>query len=172
MIHLHRQGWKNTQFFFGSCSVLVLGVQNIFRSRSVLVRDNQHNFCSRSVLDLEQEHVLEQLACSFIPNMDSLSFSRIYYLFRDSTMNSLSFSGTHYSFSKYFMNSLSSSRIYYPFCKFIINPLFFSPNHHEFTIFPANLLSIYYQFRGLTLKLISISRIHCLKLIICFAITL
>ena len=47
--------------FFGSCSVLVLGVQNIFCSCSVLVREKQQNFCSRSVLVLEQEHVREQV---------------------------------------------------------------------------------------------------------------
>ena len=45
-----------------------------FGSRSVLVRENQKQFCSCSVLVLEQEqvreHVLEQLACSFIPAWD------------------------------------------------------------------------------------------------------
>ena len=35
---------KEHAYFFSSCSVLVLGVQNIFCSRSVLVRENQQNF--------------------------------------------------------------------------------------------------------------------------------
>ena len=52
-------GMKEHAYFFGSCSVLVLDVQNIFCSRSVLVRANQQNFCSCSVL--EQEHVREQV---------------------------------------------------------------------------------------------------------------
>ena len=47
-----------------------------FGSRSVLVRENQKQFCSCSVLVLEQEqvreHVLEQLACSFIPDRNEL----------------------------------------------------------------------------------------------------
>ena len=37
-------GMKEHAYFFSSCSVLVLGVQNIFCSRSVLVRENQQNF--------------------------------------------------------------------------------------------------------------------------------
>ena len=52
---------KEHIYFFGSCSVLVLGVQNSFCSRSVLIRANQQNFSSCSVLVLEQEHVREQV---------------------------------------------------------------------------------------------------------------
>ena len=57
----HRAGMKEHAYFFGSCSVLVLGVRNIVCSRSVLVRENQQNLCSCSVLVLEQEHVREQV---------------------------------------------------------------------------------------------------------------
>ena len=35
---------KEHAYFFGSCCVLVRGVQNIFCSRSVLVREDQKNF--------------------------------------------------------------------------------------------------------------------------------
>ena len=52
---------KEHAYFFRSCSVLVLGVRDIFCSRSVLVREKQQNFCSCSVLVLEQEHVREQV---------------------------------------------------------------------------------------------------------------
>ena len=55
---------KEHAYFFSSCSVLVLGVQNNFCSCSVLVRENRKKFCSCSVLVLEQvleqEHVREQ----------------------------------------------------------------------------------------------------------------
>ena len=56
-----RSGMKQHAYFFGSCSVLVLGVQDIFCSCSVLVREKQQNFCSCSVLVLEQEHVHKQV---------------------------------------------------------------------------------------------------------------
>ena len=52
---------KEHAYFFGSGSILVRGVQNIFCSRSVLVRENQKKFCSCSVLVLEQEQVREQV---------------------------------------------------------------------------------------------------------------
>ena len=62
---------KEHAYFFSSCSVLVRGVLNIFCSRSVLVLNVKNFSCSCSVLVREQEqvreHVLEQLACSFIP---------------------------------------------------------------------------------------------------------
>ena len=54
-------GMKEHAYFFGSCSVLVLGVRNIFCSRSVIVPEKQQNFCSCSVLVIEQEHVREQV---------------------------------------------------------------------------------------------------------------
>ena len=59
---------KEHAYFFSSCSVLVLGVQNNFCSCSVLVRENRKKFCSCSVLVLEQEHVREQ------------KFSKIFYV--------------------------------------------------------------------------------------------
>ena len=54
-------GMKEHAYLFCSCSVLVLGVQNIFCFRSVLVRENQKQFCSCSVLVLKQEQVREQV---------------------------------------------------------------------------------------------------------------
>ena len=52
---------KEHTYFFSSCSVLVLGVRDIFCSRSVLVREKQRKFFSCSVLVFEQEHVREQV---------------------------------------------------------------------------------------------------------------
>ena len=60
---------------------------NVFYSRSVLVLNVKNFSCSCSVLVREQEqvreHVLEQLACSFIPDINHISiipwdFSRFF----------------------------------------------------------------------------------------------
>ena len=52
---------------------------NVFCSRSVLVLNVKIFSCSCSVLVREQEqvreHVLEQLACSFIPDSDCISYT-------------------------------------------------------------------------------------------------
>ena len=62
---------KEHPYFLSSCSVLVLGVRDIFCSRSVLVLNIKKFSCSCSVLVREQEHVREhvpeQNVCSFIP---------------------------------------------------------------------------------------------------------
>ena len=53
---------------------------NVFCSRSVLVLNVKNFSCSCSVLVREQEHVrehvLEQLACSFIPVQESMNSSQ------------------------------------------------------------------------------------------------
>ena len=63
-------GLKEHAYVFRSCSVLILGVRDIFCFRSVLVREKQQNFCSCSVLVLEQEHVREQ----FLEQIDTIFF--------------------------------------------------------------------------------------------------
>ena len=63
-----RPGMKEHTYFFGSFSVLVLGLRDIFCSRSVLVLNFKNFSCSCSVL--VREHVPEQYACSFIPDSD------------------------------------------------------------------------------------------------------
>ena len=111
---------------------------------------------------------------------ESLSFSRIYYvfipliadsvrihlMFRESIINPLSFSPIQHELTIYSANSLSISQLNYKytFCytKFTINSISLSPINREFTIYSANSLWIYYQLRELTLRQILISRLHCL----------
>ena len=63
-----------TRIFVRSCSVLVLGVRDIFCSHSVFFREKQHNFRSYYVLVLEQEHVREQVREQVLEQIDLIFF--------------------------------------------------------------------------------------------------
>ena len=97
--------------------------------------------------------------------MNTLAFSRIYYLLRDLsryifdifwiTIYFLSFSLYHCKYTICFAILL---RINYLFCNFIMNSISISRFHSKFIIYFGNLLWLHYLFRDFAMSSQSVSR--------------
>ena len=94
-----------------------------------------------------------------------LSFSRIHYLFRDSTINSLFVQRIHYLFREYCLISLYILQIHYEFTIHFGNILWFHYKFRDFfyfTISLANWLWIHNLFCKFTMNSDSVSWVHYL----------